>query len=62
MAGIINKAQAKPKIAPEIVRERCVFSQISKYVSDQSMPIGIMARNNQIRGKESVLSRLRKNG
>ena len=43
-AGTIYVAQTAPRIDPVTNRDRCVFSQMPKKVSDQSMPIGTSAR------------------
>lgn len=54
--GTINVAQATPRIRPVTNRESCVFSQMPKTVSDQSIVIGMSERNSQTRGSGSMVS------
>ena len=55
-AGTINVAHAKPSTSPVIKRDRWVFSQMPKIVSDQSTEIGISERKSQNRGSGSISS------
>ena len=61
-AGTINVAHAKPRTRPVIKRDNWVFSQMPKIVSDQSIEIGMIERNNQNRGSGSVDSIGRQRG
>ena len=61
-AGTMNNPQVVPRIAPVANLEECVLSQISKNPSDQSTPIGIIARKSQKRENGSVSSMRRTSG
>ncbi len=53
---MMKTAQAVPTIKPVRKREKCVFSQIPKIPSDQSIAIGIKAKKSQKRGSGFVSS------
>jgi hypothetical protein len=61
-AGMINVAQAKPKISPVTKRDNDVFSQMPNIVSAQSIVIGINDRNSQTRGSGSISAMFRHRG
>ena len=60
--GTMKVAQAVPRMRPVRKRERCVFSQMPKTVSDQSMLIGINERKSHTFGIGSMSSMRRHSG